>query len=59
MSRKLEKLYTVDEAARILRVKRSTIYKYLWNGKIRAYKLGGKWRIPQSELRKLLVEKKS
>ena len=49
----MEKLFTLKETAKILRVSERTIMRYLKSGKLKASKLG-KWRIKQSDLEKFL-----
>ena len=45
----MEKLLTLKETAKILRVSERTILRYLKSGKLKASKVG-QWRIKQSEL---------
>lgn len=45
----MEKLFTLKETAKILRVSERTIMRYLKSGKLKASKVG-KWRIKQSDL---------
>lgn len=47
---------SVAEAARVLRVSRTTIYRMAWRGMIRLVKLGGRTLVPMSEVRRLLGE---
>jgi excisionase family DNA binding protein len=50
-----DELITVEEAANILKVRRETIRKYIKNGDLNAHSLpGGDYRIPESELKRLL-----
>ena len=51
----MEKLFTLKETAKILRVSERTILRYLKSGKLKASKLG-QWRIKQSDLDELLKE---
>ncbi len=51
----MEKLFTLKETAKILRVSERTIMRYLKSGKLKASKVG-KWRIKQSDLDKFLKE---
>jgi excisionase family DNA binding protein len=44
-------LLTPEEAARLLRTTRNTIYRWCRDGKLPARKVGGVWRIPGSTLR--------
>jgi len=50
--------YTPEEAAVKLKITRRTVYRWLREGKIKATKLGQSplWRIPESEIRRLLGE---
>ena len=49
----MEKLLTLKETAKILRVSERTIMRYLKSGKLKASK-AGQWRIKQSDLNKFL-----
>ena len=49
----MEKLFTLKETAKILRVSERTIMRYLKSGKLKASKVG-QWRIKQSDLEKFL-----
>ena len=49
----MEKLFTLKETAKILRVSERTILRYLKSGKLKASKVG-QWRIKQSDLNKFL-----
>ena len=54
MNNKERGLLTVREAARMLGVDDRTIYRFLWEKKIKAQKRRGtRWRIPASTLRAL------
>lgn len=46
----IEKLYTPKEAAQILSVTYQTMMSYIWTEKLKAVKVGGKWKIKQSDL---------
>lgn len=59
MSRGVEKmteeLVTVEEAAKILKVRRETIRRYIKNGHLRALTLpGGDYRLRERDIQKLL-----
>lgn len=45
----MDKLLTLKETAKILRVSERTVMRYLKSGKLRASKVG-KWRIKESDL---------
>ena len=51
----MDKLLTLKETARILRVSERTIMRYLKSGKLKASKVG-QWRIKESDLEKFLKE---
>lgn len=48
----IEKLHTTDEAAEILRVKPSTIRKWINEKKLRAKKFGHSWIISETEIKR-------
>lgn len=48
------KLYNVDDAAGLLSVKPATLRDWLRAGKLKAIKLGGSWKISDTELRRLI-----
>lgn len=47
-----ERLYTLQEVANYLKVSRQTIYNYVTNKKLRAYKLAGQreYRVTDTDL---------
>jgi len=49
----MDKLLTLKETAKILRVSERTIMRYLKSGKLKASKVG-RWRIKESDLEKFL-----
>ena len=49
----MDKLLTLKETAKILRVSERTIMRYLKSGKLKASK-AGQWRIGESNLKKFL-----
>lgn len=51
----MDKLLTLKETARILRVSERTIMRYLKSGKLKASKVG-QWRIKEHDLEKFLKE---
>lgn len=46
-----EKLYTVEEASKILQVHPETLRKWLKEGRIKGEKFGRVWRIRESNLK--------
>jgi len=51
----IEKLLTIEEIAKILRVHTRTVTRYIESGRLKASKLGV-WRIKQSDLNAFLEE---
>jgi len=49
----MDKLLTLKETAKILRVSERTIMRYLKSGKLKASKVG-QWRIGEKDLKKFL-----
>jgi excisionase family DNA binding protein len=55
LSEKLEEVYlTPTQAAALLGVYYSTVVKWIKRGRIRAYMVAGRWRIPLTEVLKLI-----
>jgi len=51
----MDKYYTPQQAARILRITRAKVYEYIQSGKLKAYKLGDDsphrhWRISEPDI---------
>lgn len=53
MSGNIEKLFTIEEVAKILRVSTRSVTRYIESGKLKASKIG-MWRIKQSDLNSFL-----
>lgn len=49
--------YTIRQVASHLQVTKCTVYKLVQEGKLRAVKVGGQWRIPQSALDAMLGQR--
>lgn len=49
MSKDLE-IYTLEEIAQLLQVTRRTIYTWVKDGKLKAFKVGRGWRVTREEL---------
>jgi excisionase family DNA binding protein len=47
-------LYTATEVATLLRLNVETVYRWIHKGKIAGHRVGKTYRIPQSEISKLL-----
>jgi excisionase family DNA binding protein len=52
----MERLYSVDEAAELLRLSHWTIWGWLKAGKLRGAKVGGRRVIRESELQRIIVD---
>lgn len=50
----IERLYTLEEVASILRVHRNTVTKYIDSGMLVASKIGKEYRISETSLRDFL-----
>lgn len=50
----MDELYSAEEVSKILRMTKYTIRKKLRLGEIRGIKVGRDWRIPKSEIQKLI-----
>jgi len=48
--------YTLDDLMRILQISRRTIYNYIRQKKLKAYKLGGAYRVSIEQLQKFLAQ---
>lgn len=49
-----EKIYSVDDAAKYLDVSVKTVRRYIYANKLKASKIGGQWRITDSQLKEYL-----
>lgn len=53
----IERLYTPEEAAEVLRVKVRTIMEWLRQGRLKGVKVGRKlWRVKESDLRAFIEQ---
>ncbi len=50
----MERHYSTRDACEILGVANRTLRRWIKEGKIRAINIGGRWRIPESEIKRLL-----
>lgn len=50
----MENYYTPQEVANKLKLNVRTLYKWIREGRLYAVKLGDVWRIPETELNRLL-----
>jgi len=53
-----EKMKTVKEFAEQFKVNKNTVYAWIWQGKIKAIKIGRAIRIPESEFEARVVKPK-
>jgi excisionase family DNA binding protein len=51
---KLEEFYTAEELAHALKLNVMTIYRYIKNGTLSAYKIGKEYRIDHKEFQRFL-----
>lgn len=52
-------LITIEEAAQYLRVCEKTLYRWLRDGKMRAYRLGRRWRFRRVDLDEWLLAQRN
>jgi len=55
MNTKIDKLFTIEETAKILRVSGRSVNRYIESGKLKASKIGS-WRITEFDLQKFLED---
>lgn len=46
----MEKIYNLVQVAEYLQASRITLYNYIKTGKLKAFKVGGNWRVTESDL---------
>jgi len=54
----MDRLLTVNEAAKILRLNSETVARYIREGKISAAKLGRVWRVEEKDLEEFIRKMK-
>lgn len=52
----MENFYTIVEVGKILKLSRFSIYTLIKKGKIKAVRIGGQYRVYESELKRLSIE---
>lgn len=52
-----EQYYTIEETAKMLKVVYLTVYRWIQDGKLKAYKAGKQYRISKTDLDKFIKEK--
>jgi len=55
---KNEQYYTIKEVAKMLKVAYLTVYRWIQDGKLKAYKAGKQYRIGKADLDKFLIKTK-
>lgn len=50
----LDKLYTIEETAQALRLNVRTVYQWIYDGKLKASKIGCKWLITEDTIKKVI-----
>ena len=55
----MEKYYTIDEVAELLKVSKMTLYRYIKSKKLPAIKLWKEYRVTASDLQSFLDSKKT
>lgn len=51
----VKQLYLLKEVAQILRVTDRTLYSYVKDGKIKATKIGNRWKIAEEDIKAFIV----
>ena len=59
LDQQINKFYLVEELAKVLRVSKMTIYRYIKAKKIKAYKIGKEFRIDHEEFNNFLNKVKT
>lgn len=52
-----EQYYSIEEVAKLLKVAYLTVYRWIQDGKLKAYKAGKQYRIKNTELQKFISTK--
>ena len=53
-----DKYYTIEEVAKMLKVVYLTVYRWIQDGKLKAYKAGKQYRINKSDLDRFITSYK-
>jgi excisionase family DNA binding protein len=51
---KLQKHYRIKDVAEICAVSQKTVYRWIYDGKLRPHRIGGNVRVPKTELLKFI-----
>lgn len=54
----MENFYTPQEIAVKLKINKRTVYRWIREEKLKAYKVGNLWRVPESEIDRLIKGEK-
>lgn len=54
MSKELPKIYTLREVQEILGVTQRTLYRWIDNGSLKAFKAGRTWRVSEEALQEFI-----
>ena len=54
----MDELLTTKEVLEILKISKLSLYRKIWAGEIKAYKLGRLWRFKREDIEKCLRENK-
>lgn len=50
----IDKYYEIEDIVKMLKLTRRTIYNYIKDGKLKAFKVGREWRITETALLEFL-----
>ena len=56
MLEQYDEILTIGELCGILRIGKNLAYRLLTEKKIRAFRIGKKWKIPKSSVEKFIIE---
>lgn len=54
-----DQYYTIKEVAKMLKVAYLTVYRWIQNGKLNAYKAGKQYRIKNKDFKNFMINKNS
>ena len=53
----MEKIYTMEEVAELSKFHLNSVYRHIRTGKLKAHRVGGVWRITETNLKEYLYGK--
>lgn len=56
MLKQYDEIITIDELCDILMIGKNTAYRLLTEKKIKAFRIGKKWRIPKTSIKEFILE---